>query len=181
LRIAVAPVVLLCPAASAIAAGAGQVGFAKRPKPWSYTCFNAHLFHYGGVMGFSPRGGKFHICLHICRTSGKNKQPKPADMPAGLPTYRSGYLGQHIAVEGMEWYVCGCSPVPTSGEGRGDLSCTCWNVRIEADPCGRVYAPDAFRLCVSVFGTAGDLITRVGRYGNADDSTGPDVHFAWPA
>ena len=38
-----------------------------------------------------------------------------------------------------------------------------------------------FRLCVSVFGTAGDLITRVGRYGNADDSTGPDVHFTWPA
>jgi len=176
MRIATVLVVLLCLEASAIAAEAGQVRFTKRPKPWSYTCFNAHLLHYGGVMKFSPKGGKFYIW----RTRGRNKQPRPADMPAGLPTFRSGYLGQNIAVEGMEWYVRGCSPVPTSGEGWGDPSCTCWNVRIKADPYGRTYAPDALRFCVNVFDTAGNLITRVGRYGNADDR-GPDVHLAWPA
>ena len=149
----------------------------KRPAPWNHLYFNTYLFHYGGIMKFPPTGGRFYIW----RPKGRKATPEPADMPDGLPTYRSGYLNLNIAVQGMAWYVSGCSPVPTAGENWGDPSCTCWNPRIAADPYGRVYAPHTLRFSVGILDTAGNVITRIGRYGNADDRAGPAVHFAWPA
>lgn len=148
----------------------------KRPAPWNRVYFNTYLFHYGGIMKFPPSGGKFYIW----KPKGRKATPKPANMPDGVPVYRSGYLSQHIAVKGMTSYTLGCSPVPTSGENWGDPSCTCWNPRIKVDAYGRIYAPDALRFSVNVFDAEGNLITRMGRYGNADDK-GPDIFFAWPA
>jgi SMP-30/Gluconolactonase/LRE-like region len=156
----------------------------KRPEPWNHLYFNTYLFHSGGIMKFPPTGGKFYTW----RPGGRKPQPKPAGMPEGLPTYRSGYLSLNIAVKGMEWYVKGCSAVPTSGENWGDPSCTCWNVRINVDPYGRVFAPDTLRFCVGILDTAGNVITRVGRHGNADDGrraadsgAKSAVYLAWPA
>ncbi len=148
-----------------------------RPAPWNHLYFNTYLFHAGGVMKFPPSGGNFYIW----RPKGRKAKTKPADMPEGLPLFRSGYLSLNIAAKGMEWYTRGCSPVPTGGEGWGDPSCTCWNLRLGVDPYGRVFAPDAMRFCVNVLDTGGNVIRRIGKYGNADDREGPDVHLGWAA
>ena len=148
-----------------------------RPEPWNHIYFNTYLFHAGGVMKFPPSGGKFYVW----RPGGRRATPKPADMPEGLPLYRSGYLSLNIAVEGLEWYTRGCSPVPTGGENWGDPSCTCWNLRLDVDPYGRVFSPDAMRFCVNVMDTAANMIARIGKYGNADDREGPEVRLAWAA
>ena len=147
----------------------------KREPPWSYCYYNTYLFYYGGVMKFPPKGAKFY---HAWDT---RQESKKGELPAGLPQYRSGYLRYKMAVDGGEWIFNGCSPVPTSGENWGDPSCTCWNMRLDVDPYGRVFAPDCFRFAMNVTDSAGNVIARIGRHGNADDvGKGADIRFAWP-
>ena len=152
-----------------------------RGMPWDLVYYNTYLFYYGGVVKFSPEGGKFYIW----RTNDKHGAPvtpRPADAPENLPVRRAGYLSEKMVIQGAEWHFNGASPIPTSGESWGDPSCTCWNIRLQSDPYGRVFIPDCFRFAVNVLDTAGNLITRIGRYGNADDiSKGADIFFAWPA
>ena len=131
-----------------------------------YPYFNTYLFHWGSVLKFSPKGGKFWQW----REKDKRGKPIPApELPEDAKKYRSGYLSLGIAVQGAQWQYLGCSPVPTCGEGWGDPSCTCWNMRLAVDPFGRVYAPDVFRFSVEMIDTNGNQIGRIGRYGNVDD------------
>ena len=67
--------------------------------------------------------------------------------------------------------------------GWGDPGCICWNSRLAVYPYGRVYGPNVSRFCVEMLDTAGNRITRIGRYGNSDDGVGeePGIAFAWPA
>jgi DNA-binding beta-propeller fold protein YncE len=149
----------------------------KRPLPWDMVYYNTYLFYYGSVIKFSPKGGRFRVW----NAKGKNNA-RPADVPEKWPTYRSGYLREKIAVDGAQWLFNGCSPIPTSGENWGDPSCSCWNIRLRVDPYGRVFIPDCFRFAIHVTDTAGNLINRMGRYGNVDDiSKGSDIVFGWPA
>ena len=50
--------------------------------------------------------------------------------------------------------------------------------RFSLDGFGRLYVPDVFRFAVNVLDANGNLITRLGRYGNADD---PGLSLAWAA
>lgn len=152
----------------------------ERPAPWNLVYFNTYLYHSGQIMKFSPKGGKFYIW------NTRKSQPKPIDMPAGLLTYRSGYLSENIAVEGSQWLHRGCSPIPTSGESWGDPSCSCWNVRISSDKFNRIFAPDALSFSVKILDSEGNHITSLGHYDNCDNqevSTADkvvDPAFAWP-
>ncbi len=66
-------------------------------------------------------------------------------------------------VEGAEWYYGG---VGYGGQGG---SCTCWHSRFQMDYLGRSFAPEVRRYKVAVLDAAGNLILRVGKYGNVDD------------
>ncbi len=65
-------------------------------------------------------------------------------------------------VEGAEWFygnVGFCTP-------RG---CICWNSRFDLDYFNRSFGPEPLTYSVGVVDSAGNLIVRLGRYGNVDD------------
>ena len=53
-------------------------------------------------------------------------------------------------------------------------SCICPNARFDVDYYGRSFVPESHRCSVAVLDTAGNFITRIGAYGNADSGRGPD-------
>jgi hypothetical protein len=161
----------------------------KREVPWCYPYSNPYLYHWGSVVKFPPDGGEFfggrskHE-LESDKKAGKAPDPEP---PPGTPRYRTGYLNLDVWVKGALWRRQGFSPIPPSGLNWGDPSCTCWTARLAVDDYGRVLAPNVFRFAVEMLDANGNLVVRIGRYGNAD-SAGPGsrvpepaIAFAWPA
>jgi len=53
--------------------------------------------------------------------------------------------------------------------GKGGGGCACWHARFALDYFGRSFAPEVDHFTVAVLDSAGNLIMRVGRYGNVDD------------
>ena len=51
-------------------------------------------------------------------------------------------------------------------------------VGFSVDDFGRLFVPDVFRFAVNVLDAGGNLITRIGRYGNTDDD---GIRLAWGA
>ncbi len=75
-------------------------------------------------------------------------------------------------MEGAEWFYGGLGFAGKSA-GRSGGGCDCYNARFALDYLGRSFAPELDHCSVAVLDTAGNLIVRVGRYGNAD-SAGSD-------
>jgi hypothetical protein len=159
-----------------------------RGAPWYYSMRNEYLYHYGSVMKFGPEGGAMYgrspgLVEPFLQDGAKANARGAAlfeNAPAEAPEYRSGYLYHRIRVAGAQWRFSGTGIVPASERYWGDPACVCMYSRLDADPYGRVFAPDCFQFGVHVLDANGNRIGRVGRYGNADDS-GPAIHFAWPA
>ncbi|MEX0702353.1 MAG: hypothetical protein WD069_09685 [Planctomycetales bacterium] len=96
----------------------------------------------------------------------------PLTNPAALgePDIRKGTT--NFWVQGVDWMYGGvgfCGKNSTYAMG----GCSCWNTRFCMDYFGRSFAPEIDRYQVAVLDSAGNLILRVGRYGNVD-SAGPD-------
>ena len=66
-------------------------------------------------------------------------------------------------VDGAEWLY------PGVGRTQWGMDCSCWNSRMALDHFARSFAPEYDRFSVAVLDTAGNLMLRVGRYGNVDD------------
>jgi DNA-binding beta-propeller fold protein YncE len=66
-------------------------------------------------------------------------------------------------VDGAEWFY------PGVGRTQWGMDCSCWNSRMALDYFGRSFAPEYDRFSIAVLDANGNLITRVGRYGNVDD------------
>jgi hypothetical protein len=66
--------------------------------------------------------------------------------------------------EGAQWFYGGIGWDLKKGTG-----CSCWNARISLDLYARTFAPEIDRNSIAVLDTNGNLILRVGRYGNVDD------------
>jgi hypothetical protein len=65
-------------------------------------------------------------------------------------------------VEGADWFYGGvgfCTPG----------ACVCWNCRFDLDYFNRSFAPEPLHYSVAVLDSNGNLILRIGKYGNADD------------
>jgi hypothetical protein len=77
-------------------------------------------------------------------------------------------------VEGAEWLYGG---VGYGGQGG---SCVCWHSRFQLDTFARSFAPETRRYRVAVLDHAGNLILRIGKYGNVDDGV-PLVKDGGPA
>ncbi len=64
-------------------------------------------------------------------------------------------------IEGAEWLY--------GGVGLAPVGCVCWHSRFSVDYFGRSFAPETDHHSVAVLDTRGNLITRIGSYGNTDD------------
>ena len=90
--------------------------------------------------------------------------PLPASERPNRPPDLSNLPGNAWA-EGAEWFLGG---VGWHGKNHG-LGCGCRNVRFALDYFGRTFAPELDRYSVAVLDTAGNVIVRIGQYGNVDD------------
>lgn len=94
-----------------------------------------------------------------------------ADAPIPLPKKNEPNRPYDINgfwVENASWFYGG---VGFMGKNAG-TGCACWNSRMAFDYLNRTFAPELERYSVAILDSNGNLITRVGRYGNRD-STGP--------
>ncbi len=87
-----------------------------------------------------------------------------ANRPKRPPEFSSAIQGTSWAQE-ADWFYGG---VGYCGKNRG-IGCACWNTRFTLDHLGRSFVPEMDRYSVAVLDTNGNLIMRVGTYGNADD------------
>lgn len=82
-----------------------------------------------------------------------------------------------VSIEGGELIARGgLIPGKTSELGPG---CNCETTRFDIDAQDRLFVPDPHRFAVRVLDTAGNELTRFGRFGNMDDR-GPEITFGWP-
>jgi hypothetical protein len=129
----------------------------KETSPYSAAC--------GAILKFAPSGGGFAWD----KTGQKVKDPEPTtgdlirSPTAAWDTYRSTW---RAACEGIEWAYIGISPFMSCWF----ASCMCCGDNFDLDPYARVLVPDAYRMCVQVLDTNGNLLLRFGRYGNWDDT-----------
>jgi hypothetical protein len=89
--------------------------------------------------------------------SDKPKRHPDVNMDGGAPCW----------VEGADWFYGG---VGFAGFSPGHApACACWFSRFALDYFARSIAPEPTLFSVAVLDSAGNLITRIGRYGNVDD------------
>jgi len=113
----------------------------------------------GTLMKFRP--GK----ARILTTSGKIPIPLPETLyPERSKDFVSAMQGSAWA-EGAEWFYGG---VGFGGKNPGN-GCACWNARFALDELARSFAPEMDRYSVAVLDSNGNVITRIGTYGNVDD------------
>lgn len=145
-----------------------------QPEPWNRTYYNAYLYHWGMIFKFPPAGGGFYRDFKEVGSSGA----PPMQIPPEAKVYSVGYLNGKVGVVGALWGFHGYGPIAATNLNWGDPSCVCLGARMCVDDFGRVYVPDPFRFAINVLDANGNLIGRIGRYGNADD---PGIAFAWGA
>ena len=127
----------------------------------------------GTLMKFKPKKGKV-------LSSGKKNVPVQLARAAApkRPTDVRMAFGGHSWVEGAEWLY--------GGVGRDGFlpnwapKCSCWNSRPTLDLFARSFATELGRPHVAVLDTNGNLILRMGKYGNVDDGV-PIVKDGGPA
>ncbi len=91
----------------------------------------------------------------------KEARPK---RPADMQRSRDG----QVWVEGSEWLYGGVG-FGGFNSAKGGGGCACWSARFALDFYARTFAPEVDHFSVAVLDTNGNLILRLGQYGNADD------------
>jgi len=90
---------------------------------------------------------------------GRGAQPeRPPDLKRG-----GGFW-----VQGADWMYGGVG-FGGFNSARGGGGCACWHARFALDYFGRSFTPEVDHFSIAVLDTAGNLILRIGQYGNADD------------
>jgi sugar lactone lactonase YvrE len=119
-----------------------------------------------------PRARRMESCVVKVRPTGGGRVPKGAKAE-GL-AWPDGSI-----VEGATLAYPYLAPHQTRG-------CVCKEARFDLDEFGRLFVPNVLDFCIRVYDNAGNLVTRLGHYGNAD-STGvggglerPAIPLGWP-
>jgi hypothetical protein len=114
----------------------------------------------GTVIKVPPRNSKW-----LSNQAGCPVPLSESDRPRRSPDI-SGYTMGDVWVEGAEWFYGGvgnCSLKIATG-------CICWQQsRFTLDYFARSFAPEMDQFSVAVLDANGNLILRIGQYGNADD------------
>jgi hypothetical protein len=114
----------------------------------------------GGETLFKVKAGKAKVISTSKRTPvriAKAAQPN-------RPVDGAGVGISKCWIEGAEWMYGGLG-----FDGSATGGCCCWNARFALDLLGRTFATELARFRVAVLDTNGNLILRVGKYGNVDD------------
>jgi hypothetical protein len=112
----------------------------------------------GTMMKFGPKQGRV-------LTAGRAPVKLTSDtQPKRKPDLQGAIQGK-AWVEGAKWMYGG---VGYGGKNRG-VGCACWSASFDTDYLKRSFVPELDRYSIAVLDTAGNLITRIGRYGNSDD------------
>ncbi len=129
---------------------------------------------YNGAPYFNVKTGtllKLPPCLGKFMTDkpGGVNPPVPltsTSTPKRPPELMKG--DEKFWVDGVKWLFGGVGFAgkgdPVSGGG-----CSCWNARFALDYFGRSFVPEIDHYSVAVLDSAGNLMMRIGKYGNADD------------
>jgi len=113
----------------------------------------------GTIIKFRPKAGKV-----ISVGKGVPVPVKSGTRPSGPFDVRSALQGS-AWVRGTDWMYGG---VGYCGKNRG-VGCSCYNTRFALDYFARSFAPEMDRYSVAVLDSNGNVILRVGKYGNVDD------------
>ncbi|MCA9269664.1 MAG: hypothetical protein KDA41_14385, partial [Planctomycetales bacterium] len=108
------------------------------------------------LMKFKPGRAKFIASERSPVALSEDARPKRA------PDVSKGGMGA-TWVENAEWMYGGV------GYGGAGGTCVCWHARMCLDYLGRSFAPELERSHIAVLDSAGNLILRIGKYGNVDD------------
>jgi hypothetical protein len=119
------------------------------------------------LMKFKPRKGKIISSARAPIPLSPERRPKqPQDISRRW-------------CEGAEWFYGGVGfagfNTPHAGGG-----CACWYVRFDLDYFARSFVPEPDQYSVAVLDTNGNLILRIGQYGNVDDGM-PMIKEGGPA
>jgi len=116
----------------------------------------------GTVMKFTPHKGK------VISASRRATVPLPQSGRPDRPQDVQGGSTGTAWVEGVEWMfgAAGWFGFNTARAGGG---CDCWHSRFCIDYFARSIVPEVERYSVAMLDSAGNVIVRIGRYGNVDD------------
>lgn len=112
----------------------------------------------GSVMKFKPNTGKI--------LSSNEDVPvtlAKAEYPKDNFAITDAAFGKAWVV-GAEWFFGGAG---FSGKNSG-VGCACWNARMAFDYFNRSFVPEIDRFSVAVLDEAGNLVLRIGQFGNPD-------------
>jgi hypothetical protein len=105
--------------------------------------------------------------LKVLSSSGRAALALPKENRPARPLDGAGASIGQVWVEGAEWMYGG---VGFNGFNSGPAGgCDCWTSRFDLDDFARSFAPEVDHNSVAVLDRNGNLILRVGRYGNYDD------------
>ncbi|MCK6472890.1 MAG: hypothetical protein L6R28_14195 [Planctomycetes bacterium] len=114
----------------------------------------------------------------VLNESNRNPVPLPKDGAPGRKPDTYYAMGGGTWIENPEWMYGGvCRDGFLAGWAP---SCACWNSRAALDLFARSFATELARNCVAVLDTNGNLVMRIGKYGNVDDGV-PLVTDGGPA
>ena len=103
----------------------------------------------------------------VSKSPGAPVPLSSADAPKRPLDLYAGGVGEGW-VENAEWFYGGVGYAGFNSSHAGG-GCACWFSRFALDYFARSIAPEPQLFGVAVVDSAGNLITRIGRYGNADD------------
>ena len=115
----------------------------------------------GTLIKFRPPSKEFDS-VQILSTDGCPVPLTAEAMPKRKPdTVGGNFVHGNKWMNGTDWYY--------GGAGNVGLSCTCYHTRFCLDTFARTFVPEPDLYSVAVLDSSGNLITRIGKYGNTDD------------
>ncbi|MHC4914386.1 MAG: hypothetical protein ACYTGB_02760 [Planctomycetota bacterium] len=151
--------------------GVGQCDGVSIDRDGNIYVMHAPSRSYGGkryfnnmsqtLMKVRPGKGK------VVSSSGSPLKLQAGDQPKRQPDMQSTRHGK-AWVQEVEWMYGGVGFAGFNMIGSGG-GCACWFSRFRLDLFARSIAPEPYQFRVAVIDTAGNLITRIGRYGNVED------------
>ncbi|MEX0702666.1 MAG: hypothetical protein WD069_11270, partial [Planctomycetales bacterium] len=124
---------------------------APREQQQPYSKLVGHRYDpVGTLVKFRPNRGKL---LSAPGPGTPINLTEPPDRPPEL---------NGVWVEDAEWIY------PGVGRVNWGMDCSCWNSRITLDYFARTFAPEYDRCSIAVLDTAGNLVPRIGTYGNVE-------------
>jgi len=110
----------------------------------------------GTLIKFTPKRSRL-------LTDSKDDAHAPIPLPSGDAPKRLKDLNA-FWVEGAQWFYGGVGHCMRATGG-----CNCWHSRFTLDYYARSFAPETERYSVAALDSNGNLIMRIGQYGNVDD------------